>query len=123
MRRLYYAKDVSDFELVNPKQDVHVIMYHNVKFNHSIKDVSPQFISGNQLLYRYEKKTSFEGGNEYLWFDTKEIRTASNSIAMVESKNRYYHYLYPDQIRNDQPYTYNPDINEIGRAHVSTPVT
>ncbi|EKF55424.1 hypothetical protein I215_06927 [Galbibacter marinus] len=111
MQRLEIIIDAPDFELINPKQDVKVIIYQNGNFNHSIKDVSPQFISGSQLLYRYEKETSFEGGNEYLWFDTKEIRTASNSIAMVESKNRYYHYLYPDEIRKGQPYTYNPDIN------------
>lgn len=111
MQRLELIIDATNFEIVNPKQDVKVIIYQNGNFNHSIQDIKPQFISGNQLLYKYEDETSFEGGNEYLWFDTKEIRTSTNSIAMVEAKNRYYHYLYPDQIRNGQPYTYNPDIN------------
>lgn len=111
MQRLEVIVNAPDFELVNPNQDLKLIIYQNGNFNHSIQDVKPQFISGSQLLYKYEKETSFEGGNEYLWFDTKEIRTASNAIAMVESKNRYYHYLYPDEIRNGLPYTYNPDIN------------
>jgi len=111
MQRLELIVDAPDFELVNPKQDVKIVIYQNGNFNHSIQGISPQFISGSQLLYKYEDETSFEGGNEYLWFDTKEIRTASNSIAMVEAKNRYYHYLYPDLIRNGKPYTYNPDIN------------
>lgn len=111
MQRLELIIDASNFELINPKEEVKVVLYQNGNFNHSITDIKPQFISGNQLLYKYENETSFEGGNEYLWFDTKEIRTSSNSIAMVEAKNRYYHYLYPDEIRNGQPYTYNPDIN------------
>lgn len=111
MQRLELILDATNFELVNPKEEVKVIIYQNGNFNHSIQGIKPQFISGNQLLYKYEEETSFEGGNEYLWFDTKEIRTASNAIAQVESKNRYYHYLYPDEIRADKPYTYNPDIN------------
>lgn len=111
MQRLELILDATNFELVNPKEDVKVIIYQNGNFNHSIQGIKPQFISGNQLLYKYEEETSFEGGNEYLWFDTKEIRTASNAIAQVESKNRYYHYLYPDEIREGKPYTYNPDIN------------
>lgn len=111
MQRLELIVDATNYELVNPKQDVKLIIYQNGNFNHSIKGIQPQFISSNQLIYKYEKQTSFEGGNEYLWFDTKEIRTSSNAIAKVEAKNRYYHYLYPDQIRNGKPYTYNPDIN------------
>ena len=44
-------------------------------------------------------------------FDNNDIRTTNLNIQKVELDDFYHHYLYTDQIRNGDPYTYNPDIN------------
>ncbi|WP_335966046.1 DUF5103 domain-containing protein [Galbibacter sp. PAP.153] len=110
-QRLEFFINSPDYELVNPQQEVKVALIKNSNFSTMITGLKPQFISGNQLIYKYDKEATFEGGNEYFWFDTKEIRVANNSIATVKLTNRYNHYLYTNEIRKDKPYTYNPDIN------------
>ncbi|WP_224489607.1 type IX secretion system plug protein [Robertkochia flava] len=110
-QRIEFTVNAGDFDLVNPLQEVKVSILQNSNFNTAKHHISPQFISGSQLLYKYEKETSFEGGNEYLNMDTKDIRTATNTVAGVELKNRYHHYLYTNEIRRDKIYTYFPDIN------------
>ncbi|MDG3580770.1 DUF5103 domain-containing protein [Galbibacter pacificus] len=110
-QRLEFFINSPDYELVNPQQEVKVALIKNSNFSTMITGLKPQFISGNQLIYKYDKEATFEGGNEYFWFDTKEIRVANNSIAKVKLTNRYNHYLYTNEIRKDKPYTYNPDIN------------
>ena len=110
-QRIQFTINSPDFDLVNPQKEVKVVLMQNSNFNTIISEIKPQFTSGSQLIYKYDKETSFEGGNEYLWFDTKEIRVANNHVAKVDLKNRYNHYLFRDQMRADKPYTYNPDIN------------
>lgn len=111
LQRLQFTINHPDYELINPQQEVKIAILQNSNFNYIISGIKPQFMSGNQLIYKYDKETSFEGGNEYFWFDTKEIRVSSNAIARVDLTNRYNHYLYTNESRKDKAYTYNPDIN------------
>ncbi|WP_340075565.1 DUF5103 domain-containing protein [Leptobacterium sp. I13] len=99
--------------LVNPQQQVKVAILQNSYWPGAITDIKPQFYSGNQLVYRYDKETAFDGGNEFLFFDNKEIRTAGNGILKVSLEDIYNHYLYVDRNRNRNtlPYAYNPDLN------------
>ncbi|THD66308.1 DUF5103 domain-containing protein [Robertkochia marina] len=110
-QRIEFTVSAGDFELVNPLQEVKVSILQNSNFNTAVHNIKPQFVSGSQLIYKYEKETSFEGGNEYLNLDTKDIRTATNTVARVDLKNRYNHYLYTNPVRRDMIYTYFPDIN------------
>ncbi len=111
LQRLEFLINSPDFEIINPQQEVKVAILQNSNFNYVITGIKPQFMSQNQLIYKYDIETSFEGGNEYYWFDTKEIRVANNSIARVNLTNRYNHYLYTNEPRKELAYTYNPDIN------------
>lgn len=96
----------------NPAQNVKVILFQNGKWNDAIVNVKPQYTIGNDLIFKYDKETQFFAGNEYLWFDNKEIRSASNSVAFVDSNSGLYNtHLYTDNARNDKGYTYFPDVN------------
>ena len=110
-QRIEFSVNAGDFDLVNPLQEVKVSILQNSNFRTAKHHIRPQFISGSQLIYKYEKEATFEGGNEYLNMDTKDIRTATNTVAGVELKNRYHHYLFTNEIRRDKIYTYSPDIN------------
>lgn len=97
--------------IVNPQQEVKVAILQNHRWETAITGLRPQYFSGNQLIYRYNEETAFNGGNEFLFFDNKEIRAVNNSIAKVRLQELYHHYLFTDPGRAGQPYTYNPDIN------------
>jgi hypothetical protein len=67
---------------------------------------------GNDLIYKYDRETQFWAGNEYLFFENKNIRGANNSIARIDTEGGLYNcYLYTSNARAKNPYTYWPDIN------------
>lgn len=100
-----------DVQLVNPKKEVKVAIIQNYFWPTAINNVKPQFTLGNELVYKYDKETSFFGGNEFLNFDTKDLRAPSSAISHIEFEELYHTYLFTDRYRNEGPYTYFPDIN------------
>jgi hypothetical protein len=96
----------------SPLQNVKVMLLQNGKFDSAITNIKPQFTIGNDLIYRYDKETQFWAGNEFLFFENKDIRAANNNIASIDSKGGLYNaHLYLAQARANSPYTYYPDIN------------
>lgn len=96
----------------NPSEEIIPVILQNNNWQNAIIGLKPQFFRGDQLLYKYNKETSFWGGNEFLYFDSKSIRSTSLNIANVELGEDLYHtYLFTDEERRNQPYTLYPDIN------------
>lgn len=96
----------------NPDKNVKVILLKNGILENAIVNIKPQFTIGNDLIFRYDKETQFFAGNEYLFFDSKEIRAANNVIARIDSNGGLYNtHLYTDNARKNSPYTFYPDIN------------
>jgi len=95
----------------NPAVEIKVSIYQNNDWNTVIKNIKPQFYRGSQLLYKYVNDISYWAGNEYLFFDTKQIRGATNNVAKVELNDIFDTYLYLDEERLHKTYTLNPDIN------------
>ncbi|RMA57749.1 type IX secretion system plug protein [Ulvibacter antarcticus] len=113
-----HEKQVVQFEidsptllLINPKQNVHALVLQNSNIKTAITNLVPQYTIGSKLIYRYDKEAAFWGGNEFLFFDNKDVRSASNGVRRVEVTDIYENYLYTNISRKDRPYTYNPDIN------------
>jgi len=97
--------------LNNPNEEIKVAIYQNGDWNSVIKNIRPKYIRGKQLLYNYVDDISYWAGNEYLYFDTKEIRNATNNVAKTRMDNIFNTYLYYTEARGKKPYTFYPDIN------------
>lgn len=107
-----FAIKSANITFQSPLQNVKVMILQNGNFETAITNVKPQFTIGNDLIYKYDKETQFWAGNEFLFFENKDIRAANNSIARIDSKGGLYNaYLYLSQAKANAPYTYYPDIN------------
>lgn len=106
-----FSIETSGFPVVNPKKEVKVAIIQNYFWPTAITNIAPQFTMGTQLLYKYDQETSFYGGNEFLNFDTKDLRAPTAAISKIDFKELYNHYLFTNSYRNDEEYTYFPDIN------------
>ncbi len=95
----------------NPQQEINTIIIKNNNWNKKITGLQPTFFKRNQLIYSYNNKTNFWGGNEYLNFDSKVIRNASLNVVKIERKEIFHNYLYPYTYNPNKKYKYNPDIN------------
>jgi len=100
-----------NLRLNNPNEEIKVAIYQNGDWNSVIKNIKPKYIRGTQLLYNYVDGLSFWAGNEFLYFDTKEIRNATNNVAKTRLENIFHTYLYLDEARYKKPYLFNPDVN------------
>ena len=102
----------NDIVFQTPTQNVKVLLLQNGDFSTAIKNIPPQYTLGNQLVYKYDKETQFWAGNEFLYFENKDIRAASNNVAKIGSANDIYSsYLYTNQARANQIYTLYEDVD------------
>jgi len=96
----------------NPLRNVKVLLLQNGQLNSPIKNIIPQYTIGNDLIYKYDSETQFWAGNEFLFFENKEIRAASNNVARIDSNTAIYgSHLYTSAARTNFPYVFTQDVN------------
>lgn len=105
------AISTSGMNLNNPLETIKTVIIQNNNLNTAISDLKPQYTIGNELIYRYDTESAFWGGNEYIFFENKDVRAANIGVQFIELKDIYHNYLFTNISRKDRPYTYNPDIN------------
>lgn len=100
------------FSFDNPSQSVSVSILQNYNWNTELRGIKPQYTLGGQLFYK-QPELCFEAGNEYLYFDNKDIRGGGFSVYknVRDESGAYQSILYQNTDRSEEPYTYNPDIN------------
>jgi hypothetical protein len=95
----------------NPLETIKTTVLQNNNLKTAIHGLKPQYIMGNQLVYRYTNASLFWGGNEYLFFENKDIRATNLGIQYIDLQDLYHSYLYTNIERSRLKYTFNPDIN------------
>lgn len=113
MHNLDFSIKSQNILFQNPLRNVRVMLMQNGRFDNAIVNVPPMYTIGNDLIYKYDRETQFYAGNEFLWYENKDIRAANNRIFRVgSSKGGIYNcYLFPNEARGQAPYTYFPDVN------------
>ncbi len=101
----------NNIQFNNPKQTVKTLIIQNNNLNTTISNLKPLYTIGNKLIYKYDTESSFWGGNEYLYFENKDVRAASTGIRHIDLQDIYHNYLFTNAERITRPYTFNPDIN------------
>ncbi|WP_034041313.1 DUF5103 domain-containing protein [Wocania ichthyoenteri] len=110
-QRVDIVISAKNMQFNNPKQNVKTLVIQNNNLNTAISDLKPQYTIGNKLIYKYDTESSFWGGNEYLYFENKDIRAANIGVQQIDLQDLYHNYLFTNTERASKPYTYNPDIN------------
>jgi hypothetical protein len=111
-QNLEFSVKSTQINFQNPLKNVKVVLLQNGQFNGAITNIAPQYTLGNDLIYKYDTETQFWAGNEFLYFDNKEIRVATNNISRITSDNAIYSaFLYTNQARKNIPYSNREDVN------------
>ena len=96
----------------NPLKNIKTVLLQNGKFQTALTNIPPQYTIGNDLVYKYDTQTQFWAGNEFLYFDNKEIRVASNNISRIDSQKEIYNsYLFTNEARANSNYYNWQDVN------------
>jgi hypothetical protein len=103
--------NTNNLNINNPLQTINTLIIQNNNLHTAIKNVKPQYTLGRELVYRYTNETAFWAGNEFRFFENKDVRAANVGVQFIDLKDIYHNYLFVNSERASQPYTFNPDIN------------
>ncbi|MBI1185196.1 DUF5103 domain-containing protein [bacterium] len=98
---------------VNPNEDYKIMYMQNGRWDNVKTGIKPRFFSDNRLDYNYEDINLFKGGNEYRYFDARNIRFGGMQIMkkFQDTFGVYNAVLYADKDRSDLPYVSYADFN------------
>jgi len=96
----------------NPYNELKVIIKQNNRPDRKITLNTPNYVEGNTYIYNNEQKNILPGGNEFLHFDTKNIRFKEMRTDSIRYLNNQYHfYIQPDELLPYRSYESRPDLN------------
>jgi hypothetical protein len=101
------------YEITNPYRDLKVVLVQNNRWDNAVTNIQPTFMNANQFVYSLDDASTFNGGNEFRYFDCRSLRFLTERVKDIykdkELKNHVV--LYPDEIRANKPYLFYNDIN------------
>jgi len=108
-----------NYPIVNPFQNLHVVLKQNGREDTRITNLKPVMIKGSEIDYMHVTGNVFDGGNEFRHFDNKSIKYPSDRVQKIEpSEGVYQAWLMPDERRSQKSYITEDDIN--GRRVIRT---
>ncbi len=101
------------YDITNPYTDMKVILTQNYRWDNAVNDIKPTFNSIKELTYSLDDKSTFNGGNEFRYFDTRSLRTYTERINNITRDSSYiYHIeLKRDELRTFKSYSFYNDLN------------
>lgn len=113
-QQLNLSLNFGNFELVNPMENVKVLIRQNQRSDNQIY-LKPSFIrlGTNTIEYNYfNLENNFSGGNEFRAFDIRSITFPGMNVAkIVNTPSLKEVFLQTDKPRSGQAYSLIPDIN------------
>lgn len=103
----------SQYELTNPFTDMKVIIAQNNRWDNVVNNIKPTFTEPRQLTYSLDDKSTFNGGNEFRYFDSRSLRTYTERVANItrDSSYKYHVELKTDELRTFKSYSFYNDLN------------
>ena len=90
-----------------------VIITQNNRWDNAVNNIKPTFTEPRQLTYSLDDKSTFNGGNEFRFFDSRSLRTYTERVANITRDSSYtYHIeLKTDELRTFKSYSFYNDLN------------
>lgn len=96
----------------DPKRNFKVTVCQNLNWVTAISDLLPKYIQPGELIYNFEEENLFQGGSEFLHFDTKSLKYNSDRVREIRFERPLKHvFLLPDRPKAFSSYEYQEDIN------------
>ncbi len=99
------------YQINDPFDRLHVVLMQNHRWDNAIIGLKPMFVKDKELVYDYNSENAFPAGNEFRFFDIKDMRYKSEGIDSVHMVGENHIYLKPVDKRAFKVYLEKPDIN------------
>lgn len=101
------------YDINNPYKDLKVTIAQNNRWDNAVTNIKPTFVGGNQLTYSLDDASTFNGGNEFRFFDVRSLRFLTEKVKEIyRDENLQNHVvLQPEGPRASKPYLFYNDFN------------
>ncbi len=110
-QEIQFTVTINPSQVVNPLQDVKIVIMQNSRWDNAITGLAPQFVTNNKLDYNYLDKTLFNGGNEFRYFDIRNLRQFSANVRSKITDTVVHVMLNYDESRGANQYFQYADFN------------
>ena len=94
----------------SPETEFYPVVVQNHRWDTHVSDIKPTYIKNNELIYNFNKKLIFEGGNEYRRFEILNRLVPTMNIEKMYLDKGYYHaVVYEDKPRTNYLYDQDQD--------------
>lgn len=113
MQHIDFTITPGSYDLTNPYKDMKVIISQNNRWDNASKDIKPSFMHGNQFIYSLNDACTFNGGNEFRYFDLRSLRFLTERVQNIYRDEAYnaHAVIQPEDNRASKPYLYRADFN------------
>ena len=111
-QKLQFTVNCGALALINPFQQMKVVVLQNHRWDNAIYIDKPSFFSGNSFEYNSDDIPVFPGGTQWRWIDLQSFRYQSERVAKADYLPQATTIMVkPDADRSRQPYYYYADYN------------
>jgi Domain of unknown function (DUF5103) len=114
-QQINFDVDYSSMEILNPMDNVHVVMRQNYRWDNAKFNPTPNAVNeaAHRLEYRFfDAAQQFDGDNEFRWADFRSLQAPGANTSKINRLVKPYElYLATDAPRTDQFYAQYPDLN------------
>jgi hypothetical protein len=111
-QQVNFVVNLGQLKVNDAYQEIKPVILQNGFWNTAVSDITPNFLRDRDLVYDFNDKLSFQGGNEFRNFDVKDLKYQSQFIKEIVFENPFYHIkLYDDIERRFKLYFSEHDIN------------
>lgn len=107
-----FTINTMNLQVNNPFAEIKPVILQNFRWDNAISGLQPLFVKDTELIYDYDDKNNFPGGNEYRRFDIRTFRFHTEFIRDIKmTDSLYYVQLLTDKPRSFLRYVNDQDIN------------
>lgn len=110
-QELNFTVSYKGFNMPDPYRDVNVVILQNARWDNALTGLKPLFIRDNTLDYNYFDQTLFNGGNEFRFFDIRNLKQFSQNVRTKILDSIYHCYLNFEESRGSKQYFFYNDFN------------
>ncbi|MBL4653137.1 MAG: DUF5103 domain-containing protein [Flavobacteriales bacterium] len=117
-QELNFTIGSESYLVTNPYDDLKVTILQNGRWDNAHYDVQPTFVKGDEIEYINQRDLIFNGGNEFRYFDIKNLTLRAGYVKKYYRDSLGFHHviLEDEEKRAHKVYSSYIDIN--GRRYI-----
>ena len=101
-----------NYDIYDPYNNIHITVRQNGRWDNAVTNIQPRMVLGNELDFTLLEEFTFNGGNEFRYFDMKTVKYRTDRMHSLQyTTDGYEVILLPDISRSHKDYFTEDDID------------